>query len=65
MIELKDVSYTYPHTVQEALHRLSLVLDTGRCIMVIRPSGHGKTTLCLAACGILSHELQAGRRRDW
>ncbi|MGA7797642.1 MAG: energy-coupling factor transporter ATPase [Methanoregula sp.] len=56
MIELKDVSYTYPHTVQEALHRLSLVLDTGRCIMVTGPSGAGKTTLCLAACGILSHE---------
>jgi energy-coupling factor transport system ATP-binding protein len=56
MIELKDVSYTYPHTVQEALHRLSLVLDAGRCIMVTGPSGAGKTTLCLAACGILSHE---------
>ncbi|MGA2699176.1 MAG: energy-coupling factor transporter ATPase, partial [Methanoregula sp.] len=56
MIELKDVSYTYPHTVQEALHRLSLVLDTGRCIMVTGPSGAGKTTLCLAACGILCHE---------
>jgi energy-coupling factor transporter ATP-binding protein EcfA2 len=56
MIELKDVSYTYPHTVQEALHRLSLVLDSGRCIMVTGPSGAGKTTLCLAACGILCHE---------
>ncbi|MFZ1126798.1 ABC transporter ATP-binding protein [Methanoregula sp.] len=56
MIELKDVSYTYPHTVQEALHHLSLVLDTGRCIMITGPSGAGKTTLCLAACGILAHE---------
>jgi energy-coupling factor transport system ATP-binding protein len=56
MIELKDVSYTYPHTVQEALHRLSLVLAPGRCIMVTGPSGAGKTTLCLAACGILCHE---------
>ncbi|HVP96123.1 energy-coupling factor transporter ATPase [Methanoregula sp.] len=56
MIELSDVSYTYPHTVQEALHRLSLVLPRGRCILVTGPSGAGKTTLCLAACGILAHE---------
>jgi energy-coupling factor transport system ATP-binding protein len=56
MIELSSVSYTYPHTVQEALHRLSLVLEKGRCIMVTGPSGAGKTTLCLAACGILAHE---------
>jgi len=56
MIELSEVSYTYPHTVQEALHHLSLVLDKGRCVMVTGPSGAGKTTLCLAACGILSHE---------
>jgi ATPase components of various ABC-type transport systems, contain duplicated ATPase len=56
MIELTDISYTYPHTVQEALHHLSLVLAPGRCIMVTGPSGAGKTTLCLAACGILFHE---------
>ena len=56
MIELSKVSYTYPHTVQEALHQLSLVLEKGHCIMVTGPSGAGKTTLCLAAAGILAHE---------
>jgi energy-coupling factor transport system ATP-binding protein len=56
MIELTDVSYTYPHTVQPALHRISLSLEKGRCIMVTGPSGAGKTTLCLAASGILHHE---------
>jgi len=56
MIELSNVSYTYPHTVQEALHRFSLVLEKGRCVMVTGPSGAGKTTLCLAAAGILAHE---------
>jgi energy-coupling factor transport system ATP-binding protein len=56
MIELTDVSYTYPHTVQPALHRVSLSLKKGRCVMVTGPSGAGKTSLCLAASGILHHE---------
>jgi len=57
MIELKNVSYTYPHTVQPALHRISLSLPKGRCVMVTGPSGAGKTSLCLAASGILHHEF--------
>jgi energy-coupling factor transport system ATP-binding protein len=56
MIELENVSYTYPHTVQKALHQISLSLPKGKCIMVTGPSGAGKTTLCLAAAGILYHE---------
>ncbi len=56
MIELKNVSYTYPHSVQGALHDLTLSLPKGSCIMVTGPSGAGKTTLCLAAAGILHHE---------
>jgi len=56
MIELNNVSYTYSQTVQPALHRISLSLEKGRCIMVTGPSGAGKTTLCLAASGILHHE---------
>jgi energy-coupling factor transporter ATP-binding protein EcfA2 len=56
MIELIDISYTYPHTVQPALHRITLSLEKGRCIMVTGPSGAGKTSLCLAASGILHHE---------
>jgi len=61
MIELTDVSYTYPHTVQPALHRITLTLEKGRCIMVTGPSGAGKTSLCLAASGILHHEY-GGRK---
>jgi energy-coupling factor transport system ATP-binding protein len=56
MIELENVSYTYPHTVQTALHGLSFSLPEGKCILVTGPSGAGKTTLCLAAAGILHHE---------
>ena len=56
MIKLENISYTYPHTVQKALHHLSLSLKKGSCVMVTGPSGAGKTTLCLAASGILHHE---------
>ena len=57
MIELNDVSYTYPHTAQPALDQISLSVPKGRCVMVTGPSGAGKTTLCLAASGILHHEF--------
>jgi len=56
MIELERISYTYPHTVKTALNHLSFSLKKGQCIMVTGPSGAGKTTLCLAAAGILHHE---------
>jgi energy-coupling factor transporter ATP-binding protein EcfA2 len=62
MIELQNFSYTYPHTVQAALHRISLPVEKGRCVMVTGPSGAGKTTLCLAAAGILYHEY--GGKKD-
>ena len=42
MIELTNVSYQYPHTVQPALNRISLSLNKGRCIMVTGPSGAGQ-----------------------
>ncbi len=61
MIELINVSYTYPHTVQPALHRIALSLKKGRCVMVTGPSGAGKTSLCLAASGILHHDY-GGRK---
>jgi len=56
MIELKNVSYIYPHTAQAALRNLSFSLPKGAFVMVTGPSGSGKTTLCLAAAGILHHE---------
>jgi len=61
MIEIQKISYTYPHAVQEALHQLSFSLPKGRCVMVTGPSGAGKTTLGLAAAGVLHHEY-GGRK---
>ena len=56
MIELDDVSYSYPQTGKGAVEHLSLSLSPGTCVLVTGPSGAGKTTLCFAASGILDHE---------
>lgn len=56
MIELEQISYTYPHTAQKALDHLSFSIPRGKCVLVTGPSGAGKTTLCLASAGILHHE---------
>ena len=56
MIELEQISYTYPHTAQKALDHLSFTIPKGKCVLVTGPSGAGKTTLCLASAGILHHE---------
>jgi len=56
MIELEQISYTYPHTAQKALDHLSFSIPKGKCVLVTGPSGAGKSTLCLASAGILHHE---------
>jgi len=43
--------------VQEALHRITLSIPRGTCILITGPSGAGKTSLCYAASGILRHEF--------
>lgn len=61
MIELESVRYGYPHTGHDAISDISLTVPQGTCVMVTGPSGAGKTTLCLAAAGILAHEY-GGRK---
>jgi cell division transport system ATP-binding protein len=44
MIDLHEVSYTYPNGVQ-ALHNVSLLVDKGEFIFLVGATGSGKSTL--------------------
>jgi len=56
VLSLRGVSYTYPDSGSPALDGISLDLRRGEIVFVTGPTGAGKTTLCLAASGILHHE---------
>ncbi len=55
-ISMSNVSYTYPQGTRPALAGIDLDVARGECLLVTGPTGAGKTTLCLAASGILYHE---------
>ena len=56
VLGLQGVSYTYPGSVTPALKGIDLDIWRGEIVFVTGPTGAGKTTLCLAASGILHHE---------
>jgi len=60
MIQLGNVSYTYPNTTKKVLNTINLEVRPGECVVVTGQAGAGKTTLCLAAAGILQHEYAGG-----
>lgn len=44
MIELRDVTKTFPGTDSPAVHRLNLTINKGEIVVLVGPSGCGKTT---------------------
>ncbi|MEN6343359.1 MAG: energy-coupling factor transporter ATPase [Methanospirillum sp.] len=56
MIELEQYSYAYPSRTENALENVSLRVKRGEIVLVTGPTGAGKTTLCLAASGVLHHD---------
>ena len=61
-ISFDRFSYTYPSGENPALSDITLEIKKGECILVNGTTGAGKTTFCLAAAGIISHEYE-GRRK--
>lgn len=53
-ILFRDFSYAYPGG-DKVLDRVNMTVPRGSFTVVTGPSGAGKTTLCLAVCGVVPH----------
>lgn len=53
-IIFRDFSYAYPGT-DKVLDNINLTIPKGSFAAVTGPSGAGKTSLCLAVCGVVPH----------
>lgn len=49
-LELKDVSFTYPHASKATLKKLNLKIPSGKIIAVVGLNGAGKSTLIKLLC---------------
>ncbi|NMA06776.1 MAG: ABC transporter ATP-binding protein, partial [Ruminococcaceae bacterium] len=54
-IELKDVSYRYPYTKEQALKNVTYSFEKGKFYGIIGENGGGKTTLCNLIRGLIPH----------
>ena len=61
-VEFRDYTYNYPAGKRPALSNINLKINRGECVLINGTTGAGKTTLCLAAAGILHHEYEGGEK---
>jgi len=55
IIEIKDLSYTYPGLSKPSLSNITLSIERGSFVTLTGPSGCGKTTLCRCINGLVPH----------
>lgn len=55
MIQLTDITYTYPATQAPSLHELSLNIPEGQFCAVVGANGAGKSTLAYTIAGFIPH----------
>jgi energy-coupling factor transporter ATP-binding protein EcfA2 len=55
LIELEEVTYTYPGAPRPVLARVDLAVEEGAFVLVAGPSGSGKSTLLRCLNGLVPH----------
>jgi energy-coupling factor transporter ATP-binding protein EcfA2 len=55
IIEIRDLTYSYPITDKPALRNITLDVEEGQFLAVIGPNGAGKSTLCYTIAGFVPH----------
>ena len=55
MIEISGLSFTYPHASRSVLNGLSLSIADGEAVLVVGPSGGGKSTFLRCLNGLVPH----------
>jgi energy-coupling factor transporter ATPase len=58
IIEIRNLSYTYPGATKQSLSDVSLQVEKGEFVLITGPSGCGKTTLCRCFNGLIPHFYQ-------
>jgi len=58
IIEIKNLTYTYPGGTKPSLRDVSIKIEKGEFTLITGPSGCGKTTLCRCFNGLIPHFYQ-------
>ena len=53
MLEVNDLTFTYPGEPESALDSVSLSVERGEVLGIVGPVGAGKTTLCMSLAGFV------------
>lgn len=57
IIKVKNFTYRYPRTKTPVLKNINLEIEQGEFVGIVGPTGAGKTTLCMALCGLIPQIL--------